>query len=80
MDSHLQEGDEISPHYDSMIAKIIAHGSDRSQAISRLKQALKDLVVEGVKTTTPLHIRVLENEEFLSGRYDTTTLTRMLEA
>ena len=80
VDSHLHEGDEISPHYDSMIAKIIAHGSDRSQAISRLKQALKDLVVEGVKTTTPLHIRVLENEEFLSGRYDTTTLTRMLEA
>lgn len=80
VDSHLREGDEISPHYDSMIAKIIAHGSDRAQAIARLKQALNDLVVEGVKTTTPLHLRVLENEEFLSGAYDTTTLTRMLEA
>ena len=63
-----------------MIAKIIAHGSDRAQAIARLKQALTDLVVEGVKTTTPLHLRVLDNEAFLSGDYDTTTLTRMLEA
>ncbi len=80
VDSHLHEGDEISPHYDSMIAKIIAHGEDRAQAIARLKQALTDLVVEGVKTTTPLHLRVLDNAEFVSGTYDTTTLTRMLEA
>ncbi|MED5373513.1 MAG: acetyl-CoA carboxylase biotin carboxylase subunit [Myxococcota bacterium] len=80
VDSHLQEGDAISPHYDSMIAKVIAHGADRQQAIERLKAALSQMVVEGVETTIPLHLRILDNAEFVSGDYDTTTLTRMLEA
>jgi acetyl-CoA carboxylase biotin carboxylase subunit len=78
VDTHLRCGDTISPHYDSMVAKVIAHGADRAQAIGRLKAALRAFRIEGVKTTIPLQLRVLDNAEFVSGNYDTGTLPRML--
>ncbi len=64
----------ITPHYDSLIAKIISHGRDREESISRMKRALGMTVVEGIKTTIPLHLRILSNEDFLAGRVHTRFL------
>ncbi len=64
----------ISPYYDSLVAKLIAYGDTREQAIARMKRALDMFVVEGIYTTIPLHQRILNDERFLSGRYDTTFL------
>ncbi len=78
VDTHLAEGDRISPHYDSMFAKVIAHGPDRATALDRLDEALGALVVEGVPTTAPLHRRILAHPDFRSGTYDTRWLERVL--
>jgi acetyl-CoA carboxylase biotin carboxylase subunit len=61
----------ITPHYDSMIAKIIAHGRNRQEAIKRMMRALDMTVIEGVKTTIPLHQSILSNEDFQAGRIHT---------
>jgi acetyl-CoA carboxylase, biotin carboxylase subunit len=66
----------ITPYYDSLIAKIIAHGRDRKEAISRMKRALDMTVVEGVQTTIPLHQRILRDEDFETGRITTRFLER----
>jgi acetyl-CoA carboxylase biotin carboxylase subunit len=66
----------ISPHYDSLIAKIIAWGKDRDEAIGRMKRALDMTVVEGVQTTIPLHQRILNDEDFIAGRITTRFLER----
>lgn len=68
----------IPPYYDSLIAKLIVYGSDRAEAISRMKRALSMFVVEGISTTIPLHERILENADFQAGRFDTTFLTKLL--
>ena len=74
VETHLRAGDTVSPHYDSLIAKIIAHGADRSEAIATMLAALAGAQIEGVKTTAPLHRAVLSSDAFASGDYDTTTL------
>ena len=66
----------VTPHYDSLIAKIIAYGRDRQEAISRMKRALEMTVVEGVQTTIPLHQKILNNEDFRAGLFDTRFLER----
>jgi len=66
----------IPPYYDSLIAKIIAHGHDRAEAIARMRGGLGGFVVEGVKTTIPLHKRILEDPEFIAGNFDTHFLER----
>ena len=66
----------ISPHYDSLIAKLIAHGEDRSEAIARIKRALDTFVIQGISTTIPLHKRVLCEADFAVGRYGTSFLER----
>jgi acetyl-CoA carboxylase biotin carboxylase subunit len=68
----------ISPYYDSLIAKLIVHGADREEAINRMKRALSMFVVEGIATTIPLHELILENEDFVAGRFDTTFLSKLL--
>ena len=68
----------IPPYYDSLIAKLIVHGSDRAEAINRMKRALSMFVVEGISTTIPLHERILENADFQEGRFDTTFLAKLL--
>jgi len=78
VDTHLRAGDRIPPYYDSMVAKVIAHGADRVQAIERMKGALGALKVEGVTTNIGLHRRVLEWPAFTSGTYDTTSLESWL--
>jgi len=70
----------ISPHYDSMIAKLITHGNDRAEAIFRMRRSLEVLVVEGIKTNIPLHLRILNDPDFLIGRLSTRFLERLLAA
>ncbi len=66
----------ISPHYDSLVAKLIAHGADRAEAIARMRRALDMFVVEGIYTSIPLHRKILDHPDFVAGRLDTGFLTR----
>lgn len=68
----------IPPHYDSMIAKIIVHGRDRQEAIARMRRALEMSVVEGIRTSIPLHLRILNDPDFLAGRLSTHFMERFL--
>ncbi|MGO4888529.1 acetyl-CoA carboxylase biotin carboxylase subunit [Anaerobacillus sp. MEB173] len=76
VDSAAYTGYTISPFYDSMIAKLIVHGKDRDEAIARMKRALSEFVVEGIDTTIPFHLRLLENEDFVAGNFDTKFLEK----
>jgi biotin carboxylase len=67
VDSHIYPGFLVSPYYDSMIAKIVAHGRDREEAIGRMRRALEELIIEGIETTAPFHQGVLASERFSSG-------------
>jgi acetyl-CoA carboxylase biotin carboxylase subunit len=71
VDSGVYPGDVISPYYDSMVAKLIARGRDRKEAVSRMKRALQEFIIEGIKTTIPFHLEVINHRAFLSGRYTT---------
>ena len=73
-------GGMVSPFYDSLLAKVIAHGRDRAEAVARMRRALGMMVVEGVDTTLPLHLRVLDDPDFLAGRLTTAFLDRFLDA
>jgi acetyl-CoA carboxylase biotin carboxylase subunit len=64
----------VPPHYDSLIAKVVVHGSDRSEALARMRRALGEFLIEGVKTTIPLHTRLLADARFVAGDYSTTFL------
>lgn len=79
VDTHLKPGDKISPHYDSMIAKVITTAPTRPEAIQRMRDALDALVIEGVPTTVPLLRRLLDLPEFIAGATDTGLLERHLE-
>ena len=68
----------IPPYYDSLVAKLVVHGADRSEAIDRMRRALSMFVVEGIYTTIPLQERILEHPDFVAGRFDTTFLTKLL--
>jgi len=71
MDSHCFPGYIIPPYYDSLIAKVIAKGKDRSQAIERMQYFLENFIVSGVETTIPFHQRLLKHPDFLQGRVNT---------
>jgi acetyl-CoA carboxylase biotin carboxylase subunit len=64
----------VPPYYDSLVAKLIAYGSDRTEAIQRMRRALGMFVVEGIHTTIPLHERIMEDERFVTGKFDTKFL------
>lgn len=74
VDSACYPGYQISPFYDSMIAKLIVHGKTREEAIDKMKRALGEFVVEGVHTTIPFHLQLLEHEVFVSGDFTTKFL------
>ncbi|MDP4173298.1 MAG: acetyl-CoA carboxylase biotin carboxylase subunit [Bacteroidota bacterium] len=78
MDSHIYDGYVIPPYYDSLLGKLIVWGTDRPHAINRARRALEELTIEGVKTTIPFHLRVLEDERFLSGKFDTSFIENLL--
>jgi acetyl-CoA carboxylase biotin carboxylase subunit len=73
-DSAIREGYRIPPYYDSMIGKLIVRGPDRDAALAGARQALNSLGVDGLRTTIPLHLRVLDDPGFRSGRYDVNYL------
>ena len=66
----------ISPHYDSLIAKLIVHANSRSEAIRKMERSLEMFVIEGVKTTIPLHQRIMRDADFAAGRFDTRFMER----
>ena len=68
----------IQPYYDSLIAKIITHGADREEAIARMRRTLEMTVIEGIKTTIPLHHRILEDPDFVAGELSTSFLKRFV--
>ncbi len=68
----------IPPYYDSLVAKLIVHGRDRTEAIARMKRALDMFVVEGIYTSIPLQRKILDDEDFAAGRIDTTFIARKL--
>jgi acetyl-CoA carboxylase biotin carboxylase subunit len=69
----------ISPYYDSMIAKIIVHGRDRQEAIARMRRTLEMTTIEGIKTTIPLHLRIMQDPDFIAGHLSTSFMERFLQ-
>ena len=78
VDSGLYTGYKVPPYYDSMIGKLIVYGSNRDSCIRRLRRALEEYVVEGMKTTIPLHQRLVRDEDFLAGNYTIKWLEQWL--
>jgi len=76
VDSYLFQGSKISPFYDSLVAKLICHGKNRESAITRIKRALDEFIVDGIKTTIDIHKKILINDEFLNNKYDVNWLSR----
>jgi acetyl-CoA carboxylase biotin carboxylase subunit len=75
-DSHAHQGYTVSPHYDSMIGKLLVHQPTRAEAIECMQRALAELRIEGIKTTVPLHRAILAHAAFAEGRVDTTFVER----
>jgi acetyl-CoA carboxylase biotin carboxylase subunit len=79
LDSMLYDGCEISPHYDSMVAKIIIHDKDRIDAIARMRRALMEVSVEGIVLNTDFQLSLLESPAFEIGRYHIGTVEELLK-
>ena len=77
VDSHAYFNYEITPYYDSLIAKLITHGQDRKEAIARMTGALEETVIEGVKTTIPLHRRIMSNKKYRKGKVNINFLDQL---
>ena len=71
IDTHVESGYEVPPHYDSLVCKVIAWGEDRDAACDRLAAALQNMRCDGISTTIPMHLAVLSSKEFRENRYDT---------
>ena len=71
LDTHVYSGYIIPPHYDSMIAKLITTAQTREEAINKMKRALDEFVIEGIKTTIPFHRRLMDHPDYISGDYTT---------
>jgi len=78
VDSALYDGYRVPPHYDSLIAKLVAHGSTRNECLMRLRRALEEFVVGGVDTTLPLHQRIIAEPDFLNGAYNIHWLEKLM--
>jgi acetyl-CoA carboxylase biotin carboxylase subunit len=77
VDTHAYESYVVPPHYDSLVAKLIAHGDDRDEAIARMGRALGFFVVEGIQTSIPLHQRILRDARFRAGNLSTRFMERL---
>jgi acetyl-CoA carboxylase biotin carboxylase subunit len=76
VDTHVYAGYTVPPYYDSLLAKVIVHGSDREEALARMAQALDTFILEGVTTTIPFLGRIIRHPDFAAGRVDTKFLER----
>jgi len=74
VDSHCFTGYTVPPYYDSLVAKVITHGTDRADALVRMRRAVAEFIVEGIRTTLPLHARLLADPRLAAGDYSTTFL------
>jgi len=77
IDTFLHADATVPPFYDSLVAKLIAHGRDRTEAIARMNRALDGFIIEGIKTTIPLQKRILAHPDFIAGKFDTHFLDRL---
>ena len=80
VDSHIYDGYRVPPHYDSMIGKLITHAETREMAIARMRMALDEMVLDGIKTNIPLHKWLLLDPGFLEGGFNIHYLEKRLEA
>ena len=80
VDTHVYSGYVIPPHYDSMLAKLLAHGNTREEAVARMRRALQEFVIVGVATTIPFHMAMMRDADFLAGTFDTGSLERKKKA
>ena len=80
VDSHLYTGYRVPPYYDSLLAKVIATGRDRKEAIQTMLRALEEMIIEPIKTTIPFHQKVLRDPDFLAGNYSTHFIERFTAA
>jgi acetyl-CoA carboxylase biotin carboxylase subunit len=78
VDSYAHSECVVSPYYDSLIAKIITHGRDRTEALARMRRTLEMTVVDGIKTSIPLHLKVLKDPDFIAGKFDTSFMERYM--
>ncbi|MDX1640692.1 MAG: acetyl-CoA carboxylase biotin carboxylase subunit, partial [Balneolaceae bacterium] len=76
VDTHAYAGYKVPPHYDSMIAKLIVSAANREEAISRMKRALEEFVIEGIKTTIPYHLQLMDDPNFINGDFNTQYLEK----
>ncbi len=74
VDSHCFSGYTVPPHYDSLVAKVIVHGDSRAEAIARMRRALAEFLLEGIKSTIPFHTQLLADPRFVEGAYSTAFL------
>lgn len=77
VDTHIYSGYNIPPFYDSLVAKLITHGKDREEAITRLRRSLDEFIIEGIVTTIPFHRKLIEHDGFKNGTFDTGFLERI---
>ena len=80
VDTHAYAGYTIPPYYDSLVGKLIVRGQDRAEAIGRMRRALQEFVVQGIKTTIPFHLRVMDHPDFVKGAVSTNFLERLRPA
>ena len=80
VDSHIYSGYTVPPNYDSMIGKLITHGEDRTTAIQRMRGALQEMIIDGIKTNIPLQYRLMNDPVFCEGQMDIHYLERLLES
>jgi acetyl-CoA carboxylase biotin carboxylase subunit len=80
IDSHAYAGYTVPPHYDSMIAKVIGMGTTREHAIQRMRRALDEYLIRGIKTTIPFQQAIMHDPDFVRGNYNTSFVTKLIEA
>jgi acetyl-CoA carboxylase biotin carboxylase subunit len=78
VDTYVYPGYKVPPFYDSMIAKVIVHARTRELAIARMRRALDAMVVEGIQTTIPLHLKIMDSPDFQAGNFSTRFMEEFL--
>ncbi len=79
VDTAIYAGYSVPPHYDSLVAKLIVHGNSRNECLMRLRRSLEEFVIDGIKTTLPLHQKLIAKNDFINGQYDIRWLEQLLK-